>query len=275
MEVFQLNTRWKKKIKNKIDMLSLHFKNLSLLFICIFFSAKIFAQDNALLLKEAQNLELKFDEAGALEKYKQLAANDASNINVLVKCAEFNCSIGERQKDKKVKTGYFQQAQNFAQQAYTKDPVNANACYAMALVAAKMTEVADDNKEIIDYVKQIKTYADKALAIDPNHAKANYVLGKWHFELIRLSWIKKAAIKVFYGGISDTQIDSAAYYMEKARSIEPYFVLDYLELAKVYDYDHQRSKAIAVLEKLVKLPNRTFDDAALKEEGKQMLGSMQ
>ncbi|HEY2725582.1 MAG TPA: hypothetical protein VGI61_00285, partial [Parafilimonas sp.] len=72
-------------------MLKLHSKKLFALFGLILFSATIFAQDNNVLVKEAQNLELKFDEPDALEKYKQIAANDPSNIHALVKCAEFNC----------------------------------------------------------------------------------------------------------------------------------------------------------------------------------------
>jgi hypothetical protein len=63
--------------------------------------------------------------------------------------------------------------------------------------------------------------------------------------------------------------------MEKARTIEPYFALDYLDLAKVYIYDHQPAKALGVLEKLVKLPNRTYDDPAIKQEGQQLLAPMQ
>jgi hypothetical protein len=93
--------------------------------------------------------------------------------------------------------------------------------------------------------------------------------------LIRLSWLKRAPIKAFYGGIPDTQLDSAASYMEKSRSIDPYFALDYLDLAKVYQYDRQPGKAIGVLTRLVRLPNRVYDDAAIKEEGKQMLAEMQ
>ena len=249
-------------------------KNLAVVFF-IFLSINAFTQDNNLLLKEAKDLELKFDEAGALEKYKIIAQKNPADISALIKCAEFNCSIGERQKDKKVKAVYFDSAGNYAQQAYHADPKNADACYAMALVGAKKTETDDDNKKVIEDVKQIKIYADQSLAINPNHAKSNYILGKWHFELIRLSWIKRAAIKTFYGGIPDIQIDSAAYYMEKGRVADPYFALDYLDLAKVYQYDHQPGKAIDVLNKLVKLPNRTFDDAAIKEEGKKLLASMQ
>ena len=255
--------------------MKLHFKQFFSLLVLLSFSVRVFAQDNGLLMKEAQNLELKLDEAGALEKYKQVAANDGFNIKVLVKCTELDCSIGSRQKDEATKTKYFQEAKNYAIQAYDRFPGNADACYAMALVAGKMTVIDVDNKQIIEDVKQIKIFVDKALAIDRNHARSNYILGKWHFELIRLGWLKRAAIKTFYGGIPDTQIDSAAYYMERCRSIEPYFALNYLDLAKVYAYDHQPGKAIEVLNKLVKLPNRTYDDAAIKEEGKQMLATMQ
>jgi hypothetical protein len=250
-------------------------KHLPAFVLFLFIGLSSVAQDNNVLLKEAKNLELKFDEPGALEKYKQIAAADPSNIFVLVKCAELNCSIGERQKDKKLKTSWFEAAAEFAYKAYQQDASNAGACYAMALVAGKMTQVEDDNKKLIEQVKNIKIYADKALAVDPNHAKANYILGKWHFELIRLSWLKRAAVKAFYGGIPDTQIDSAALYMERSRSIDPFFSLAYLDLGKVYQYDHQPGKAIDVLNKLLKLPNRVYDDPAIKEEGKQLLQSMQ
>jgi len=256
-------------------MLNIERKKLTLLFASLFLSLQIFAQDNNSLLREANNLELKFDEAGALEKYRQVAANDASNIKAMVKCAELNCSIGSREKDKNLKANYFQQAHTYAQQAYAKDSTNSDACYAVALVAYKMNELDPDNKELIENIKQIKIYSDRALTANVNNAKANHILGMWHFELIRSNWIKKQPVKNFYHGIFDTQVDSAAYYMEKARTIEPYFAIDYLDLAKVYDYDHQRAKALGVLEKLVKLPNRTYDDAAIKEEGKKMLATMQ
>jgi hypothetical protein len=48
-----------------------------------------------------------------------------------------------------------------------------------------------------------------------------------------------------------------------------------LILQKCTKYDHQPGKAIDVLNKLVKLPNRVYDDAAIKEEGKQLLQTMQ
>src|SRR5258706_8418631 len=128
-------------------MHQLNFRKIAVLIPVIFFATNLSAQDNNVLLKEAQNLELKFDESAALEKYKQLAETDPSNITVLVKCTELNCSIGERQKDKKVKAVFFQTASGYAQKAYSNNASSADACYAMALVAGKMTEIEDDNKK--------------------------------------------------------------------------------------------------------------------------------
>jgi len=256
-------------------MLKNELKKPAALLVCFFLSLQIFAQDNNALLREANLLELKFDEDGALEKYKQVIVNDASNMKALVKCTELNCSIGNRQKDNNIKEARYLSALSFAQQAYAKDSTNSDACYAMALAAKRMSEIEDDNKKLLENIKQIKIYSDKALAANASNAKANYILGTWHFELIRSNWIKKQPVKNFYHGIFDTQLDSAVYYMEKARTIEPYFAIDYLDLAKVYNYDHRPEKALGVLEKLVKLPNRTYDDPAIKEEGKKMLAAIQ
>jgi hypothetical protein len=63
--------------------------------------------------------------------------------------------------------------------------------------------------------------------------------------------------------------------MEKCKTLMPYFVQNYLDLAKAYGYKNRPAQEIEILNKMVKLPTRTADDAALKEEGKKMLSSLQ
>jgi tetratricopeptide (TPR) repeat protein len=244
------------------------------IFFLLLISIYVHAQDQNVLLKEASNLEKQLKEPEALEKYKQIASIDTTNIAILVKCTELNCSIGARQTGKNAKTNYYNQAQTYAQKALIADANNADVNYAMAVVAGKMTEIEPEKKQVTEYVRQTKLYGDKALAINPDHAKANYVVGKWHYEMVTLSWIKKAAVKTLYGGLPKGDIDSAIVYMEKCKALDQYFVRNYLDLAKAYQYKSQPAKAIEVLNKLVKLPNRTADDAVLKEEGKQMLQQM-
>lgn len=233
------------------------------------------AQDVALTMKEAENFEKQLKEDAALEKYKSLALADSTFVPAVLKAAELSCSIGARLKEVPARKPYYEQALKFATQAYAAKPGEAQVNYVMSLVASKMTELDLENKKTVQFIRQEKEYADKALAINPNHGKANYMAGKWNLDMTNTSWLKKVAAKTIYGGgIQPATMDSAIAYMEKCRVAEPYYVANYLDLAKAYKQDNKPAKAIEVLNRLVKLPVRTPDDAAMKAEGKTMLDGM-
>jgi len=240
----------------------------------LFCSNLLFAQDINILLKEASNLERVQKDNEALEKYKQVLSIEPSHLKALVRSAELSASIGGKQTDKNSKRLYYETALAYAKRAWQADSNQADAPYAMAMASGKMTDVETENKQIVAYVKDIKQYADKALALNADHARANYTLGKWHYEMVTLSGLKKAAVKLLYGGLPPSDLDKAIQYMEKCRTLDPYFVANYLDLAKAYKESRQPAKAIEVLNKLVKLPTRTGDDVALKAEGAKLLESM-
>lgn len=236
-----------------------------------------YTQDVNVLLKEADNLEKQLKEPEALDKYQQVAVLDTSNIKALVKCAELNTRIGARLTDKNARKPYYDKAASFANKAFAAGSNNADAFYVKALAADKMREIEEDKKKMVEDVRQIYVNATKALALNPAHAKANYILGNWHYEMLSLNWFKKAGFKTLYGGgnLPIADIDTAITYMEKCKTLEPYFVLNYLDLAKAYQFKNRPAQSIEVLNKLVHLPNRTADDAALKEEGKKLLEQIQ
>ncbi len=246
---------------------------LSLLFAMVFTAAT--AQEIPVLLKEAQNLERQQKDNEALAKYKQVLELEPTHVRALVRAAELSVSLGNKQTDKKNKRLFYESAESFARRAWNSDSTQADAAYAMAMVSGKMTEVESENKQIVAYVRDTKLYADKALAINPNHAKANYTLGKWHYEMVVLSGLKKAAVKILYGGLPPADLEKAIELMEKCKSADMYFVANYLDLAKAYKENRAPAKAMEVLNQLVKLPIRTGDDAALKAEGAKLLSSMQ
>ncbi len=173
------------------------------------------SQDVVVVLKEADNFEKILKEEQALEKYRLALSIAPDNIGALVKAAELNCNIAGRQSDKKAKRTYVDAAKAYAERALAINASSADANYVMSVVSAKLTEVETENKKIIENVKNIKAYADKALAINPNHAKANFSLGKWHFEMVQLSWVKRVAAKAFFGGMPNATIETAIMHMEK------------------------------------------------------------
>lgn len=233
------------------------------------------AQDINVLLKEADNLEKQLKEPEALDRYKQVLLQNPVQLKALVKAAELNVALGNRQTDKNSKRLYYETALSFANRAFMADSNQADASYAMSMASGKMTDVETENRKIVAYVKDVKKYADRALSINPNHARANYTLGKWHYEMANLSGVKKIAVKLFYGGLPEGNLDDAIMYMEKCRSLEPYFVSNYLDLAKAYKDNRRPAQAIEVLNRLVKLPTRSTDDIANKAEGAKLLESMQ
>jgi hypothetical protein len=246
-----------------------------LVFAFTIISFSTFAQDIAVQIKEAENLERQFKEDLAYEKYRSLGVSNPNEIKFQVKAALLAMSNAARQKDKNQKKMYTEMAKTHAEKALGLNANSADANYAMAVVSGGMTEVVDENKKKIEYVKFIKTYADKALSLDPNHARANHVLGKWHYEVSELGWIKKAAVKAIFGGMPEASLDVAIQHMEKCRTLDQYYMLNYYDLAKAYEAANKPEKELEVLNKLVKLPILTADDARLKEEGKKMLKEMQ
>jgi len=234
------------------------------------------AQDIPTLLKEGLQLERSQKEIEALEKYKLVLSQEPTNITALLKAAELSTMLaGFNEKDLKSKQLFLSSAGAYAVRAYASYPKNAEAAYVMALTQAKLSEIQPDNKKLIECVRNSKIYADEALAINPGHAKANFTVGKWHMEMANLNLVKKAAVKLIYGGLPEGSIDSAVVYLEKARTQDPYFVNTYLELAKIYNQLHQPTKVIEVLTKMVKLPTRKTEDIALKAEAAKMLAAAQ
>lgn len=236
-------------------------------------SLQAMSQDAVVTMQEAGNLERQLKEDAALEKYKSIAKADSANITALLKTAELSCYVGGRIKEVKARKPLYDQALIFATQAYNAKPGDAQVNYIMSLVCAHEIEVEEENKKTVLFIKQIKEYADKAIAINPNHGKAWYMAGKWNMQIVNMGFFRKAAVKTLFGGsgMQPASLDSAIAYMEKSRQLEPYFVANYLDLAKAYKQDNKPAKKLEVLNKLVKLPTRMFDDIAMKEEGKQML----
>lgn len=250
-----------------------------ILFVWVFFVAGIFfshAQDIPTLLKEGVQLERSQKEIEALEKYKLVLSQEPTNITALIRAAELSTMLAAfNEKDTKSKQLFLSSAGAYAVRAYSANPKNADAAYVMSLTQAKLADIQPDNKKLIECVRNSKIYADEALAINPTHAKANFTVGKWHMEMANLNMVKKAAVKLMYGGLPEGSIDSAIVFLEKARTYDPYFVNTYLELAKIYDQLHQPTKVIEVLTKMVKLPTRKTEDISLKAAGAKMLAAAQ
>lgn len=242
--------------------------------LALIFGCFVYAQDVDALLKDAEKAERDLKETDALAKYKEILQVQPANGKALWKISELTGRIGNRQKDEKQREAAFTEARQFAETALKENHGDADANYAIAATAARMSTVTS-GKDKARNLRDMKNYADTALQINPKHARAIYILGKWNFDIYNLNVGEKAAVKVLFGGMPKATIEDAIKNFESARTTDPLLIIAYLDLAKAYVKNHQTDKAIEVLNRMVKLPPKTGDDEGYKAEGRTLLASLQ
>ena len=230
----------------------------------------IAAQDVNELLKEGYRLEAIPSEKAAFQKFKEVLRLQKTNIHALNKCSELCTRIGQRETNTKLRDDYYKAARIYAETALKVDPSNseANCVMAMALGRNSMSKTA---KEKIATAKEVKKYADMSVKYDPQNWKAWHVLGRWNYELSNLNLVEQTVVKVFYGGLPSASLKESIRSFEKARTLRPEFLLNYLEMAKAYKENDDKAKATAYINLMLTLPIHTEDDMAIKEKGRALL----
>lgn len=231
--------------------------------------APIFAQDITALQKEAERLEPASQEE-AYKRYQEILRLQPANVNALCKSSQLCSSIGHRQPARSVQISYFRQARRYAEMALRLQPAGSEPNFAMAFAMGRIALISS-GRDKVEAVNDIRRYAELSLKADPNNYKAWHVLGKWHYEVSNLNAFERAAARLLYGGLPPASVQQAIACYEKSRSLNPDFLLNYLELGRAYHRNDQDAKAIELLNKLLAMPNKTQDDPRVKEEGKQLL----
>jgi tetratricopeptide (TPR) repeat protein len=229
-----------------------------------------YAQTEQQLLTKAHQQEAAINENGAFETLKQVLRINPRNYYALWKISEYCSRIGNRQATKEKKQAFFNAGKAYAESAIKINPNGADGYYALAVAMGRYA-LAQSGKEKINAVKEIRSNAEKAIRLNPNHGRAWHVMGKWHYEVSNLGIMEKAGVRLMYGGLPEASLKESIQAYEKAKSLEPNFALNYLELAKAYNRNDETTKAIECLRKLPSLPNKTQDDTRIKTEGAALL----
>jgi tetratricopeptide (TPR) repeat protein len=245
---------------------------------CFFFflasPAILLSQDVDQLIKQAQQQESSFHENEAFLSYAQILKQQPDQLIALCKCSELSSRIGARQAGKDKMQEYFIAARNYASAALRRDPRSSDANFVMALALGRLSLIAGTRERIV-LARDIKKYAEISIRLDPSNFKPYHVLGKWNYEVSDLNVAERSIAKIIYGGLPPASLKQCVFYFEKSRSLNPAFLLNYLELARAYHRDHDNPKAIEQLQTLLKLPNMIYDDTRVKTTAMDLLKQWQ
>ena len=245
-------------------------KGLLLSFFSLLSLIQLSAQDIAGMIKEAERLESLPNEKVAFAKFKEVLKLQPVNVYVLNKCSELCSRIGKRQTSPKLIEDYYSAARTYAGIALRVNPNNSESNCVMAIALGR-SSLNKTGKEKIATAKEIKKYIDVSIKNDPKNFKAWHVLGRWHYEICTLNGLERTAVKIFYGALPPATLRESILAFEKAQAITDGFILNYFELAKAYKMNNQDAKAIAILTKMLTVPNQTEDDPIIKDQGRKLL----
>jgi tetratricopeptide (TPR) repeat protein len=240
---------------------------------CCLIAFSLHAQTADDLDQQAAQQIRSLKEEDALATYKQVLVIQADNLTALIGASDLSSRVGNRIADKDKARVFFDAAQDYAGKALKVDSTSSDANLVMAIALGRLS-LTESGKKKVAYARDIQTYCNKAIQLNKNNFRAYYVLGKWNYEISNLSGLERAAAKIMYGGVPEGSVKAAIVCYEKCRSINPGFILNYLDLAKAYKDDDQNEKALAALQTLVHLPVQAQDDPATKVEGRKMLDAM-
>jgi tetratricopeptide (TPR) repeat protein len=238
--------------------------------IALFFCNTVFAQDAATLIKEGQRLETVPDEKAAFAKYKEALKVQPQNLIALTRCSEICSNVGNRETSSKNRDAYYNAGLVYAQTALKLHPESDLSNVAMAIAVGRIV-LTKSGKEKVASVKDLKNYAEKAIKANPNNFRAWHILGKWHYEVSNLSAFERTAAKILFGALPAASFASAITSYEKAKALNPGFILNHLELAKALKKNGDKTKALAELNTVLALKNVTEDDARIKIEAQGLI----
>ena len=259
------------KLESVLIVFLTDMKKILLLFCCTWcLLIPGWSQDVKQLLQKGEELEAGLKDEAAYQQYLKVLELQPNNHTALYKASILADRLGNRLSDKEQRNRYYRTAYKYASKALQLYPQSADAHFAMSVSLGRVA-LMSSGKELVESVKKIKYHADRGIQLNPTDFRPYHVLGRWYYEISNLGSFKRGAVKLFYGAFPDASFELSAKAYEKSLSLNPSFILNYLELARTYDQLDQRTRAIEMLKKLQYLPAKMEDDQRIKEEGKKLL----
>ena len=241
---------------------------------CLLFFVSTLGQSQAGLFEQGLAFEKEFKVDQALIKFKEVIKSQPSHSGALTHASRMLSNIGGRLPltVKVEKRKYYLEAMELAERAIKLDDKNVEPHLAYVISLGLLSEVSESAQEKVKHAKIIYNEATTMIMLDSSFAAAYFILGKWHFELARLSWFERLACELFFGGLPEgISMDKAIAYLQKASLIEPNTILYLFGEASAYHYKKDNKKAIALLKLALSLPIREPDDVQRKKRCTELL----
>ena len=209
----------------------------------------------------------------ALNYYEQAYSIDSSDYYLLLKLTRVCNDLGEyyyelRDEESSEKVVY--EGVDFAQRFYSLYPDSAKVYTYLAWSYGNQA-LFEGGKEKIKLAHKIKDNATKAINIDSTDYLPYLILGIYNRQIGALSWFERLFANTFFGDVPEGSFEESEKMMLKALALQPEIVIATFHLSLTYKEMDEEEKEIAMLKKVLELPETNFRDKFAKRKSKERL----
>jgi hypothetical protein len=162
--------------------------------------------------------------------------------------------------------------QRDARRAVALAPTDPRALFSLGLVLGN-TAITRSIKPRVRMAVEIRDLAVRALAADSTHDGAHHLLGRWNYEVMKLSGFERFIAKSLLGAgvFGLASWEEARRHLERAAALDPGRIYHRLDLARVCLERKDTAAAGAELRRVAGLPNRIAADTTYRREAVELL----
>jgi tetratricopeptide (TPR) repeat protein len=248
--------------------------NLSLILILIFTnSILVFSNSFDELISKGDSLYAKSDMQSALDYYEQAYSVDSSDYDLLFKLTRVSNDLGEyyyELHDEESAEKVVYEGVVYAERFYSLYPDSAKVYTYLAWSYGNQA-LFEGGKEKIKLAHKIKDNASKAIRIDSTDYLPYVILGVYNRQIGALSWFERLFANIFFGDVPEGSFEESEKMMLKALELQPGIVIATFHLSLTYKEMDEEEKEIAMLKKVLELPETNFRDKFAKRKAKERL----
>ena len=247
---------------------------LQFLLILLFFnSTMVLPNSFDQLIAKGDSLYAQSDMQNALDYYEQAFDIDSTDYYLLLKLTKVCNDLGEyyyelRDEESSEKVVY--DGVDYAERFYSLYPDSAKVYTYLAWSYGNQA-LFEEGKEKIKLAHKIKDNANKAIEMDSTDYLPYVILGVYNRQIGALSWLERLFANMFFGDVPEGSFEESEKMMLTALELQPGIVIAAFHLSLTYQEMDEEEKEIAMLKKVLELPDINFRDKFAKRKAKERL----
>ncbi len=207
----------------------------------------------------------------ALPRFEAILARDSSDVEANWRAATALNDIAQ-QLDGTHRDSLLARAQVDARRAVRLAPGNARALFVLGLVLGN-TALTQGIRQRVRSAVEIRDLALRSLAADSLLDGAHHLLGRWNYEVMRLSGFERLVARTFLGGgvMREASWEAAGRELARAVALDSTRIYHRLDLARVQLATHRQAEATIQLRAIARTPIRFAADTSYKREAGALL----